>query len=154
MRKFLITIFILLLLSTSYIFGFNSGLKNKSSSVISLSYKSVNLDSEILWSLIQTWRIENGLHAYIKNQELCKIAIDRSDDEFDYNNPHKGFIEKYHKGSYSISENLTGATSEKDALNRWLNSPLHRQALEKDFRFSCTATYKDLAVQIFSNLSP
>lgn len=117
------------------------------------------LDADKLWSLIQDWRVENGLQPYIKDQRLCVIAEDRVDDGDNY---HEGFIKKMESNYYNlpegvlVSENATGGTSEENMLQRWLNSPTHAETLGKSYNYSCVAVYgttdpEYYAVQIFSN---
>lgn len=114
------------------------------------AYQQKQLSAVKLWSLIQDWRVSQGLQPYIKDQRLCKIAEDRVDDGVDF---HKGFIEKYNNSNYpyAMQENQTGAASHEDALDRWLNSPPHRATLEKPYTHSCVAVQRDWAVQIFSS---
>jgi uncharacterized protein YkwD len=113
--------------------------------------KQAELNADKLWSLIQEWRESEGLQPYIKDQRLCEIAKDRADDNIDY---HKGFMEKYDTPEYPfvMQENsVWGYSSEEYSLNGWLNSPPHRETLEKPYTHSCVATYKNNAIQIFSN---
>lgn len=102
-----------------------------------------------LWNIIQSWRKESGYKEYIKNDSLCRIALDRLDDG-DYSD-HRYLLEKYSKYPSVISENKTGAVDSNHALISWLNSEPHRKALERDYIYSCVASSEHYAVQIFSN---
>lgn len=117
------------------------------------------LDAEVLWSLIQTWRQSDdcrpgGCQTYIKDQRLCEIANKRAselagkyDDDFNHYN-----LDKYATEIESIIyENITGATSNQNALNRWLASVPHKSTLQKDLQYSCAVVGDTFAVQIFSN---
>ncbi len=120
------------------------------------AYSVVNQNPSLnegeLWSLIQRWRVENNLPAYIKDQRLCTVAIDRSDDGDDN---HQGLYDKYSDFPYVIQENATFSNSESSneetAFNSWLNSPAHLTTLKKEYKYSCVKTHNKDAVQIFSN---
>jgi len=112
----------------------------------------VKLNTAKLFTLINQWRLSQGYKPYIQDERLCRIAIDRSDDEFE----HETFMKKYDNANYPyvMQENLslvrfwTDVTEEK-VLKGWLNSPPHRTTLEKPYTHSCVACDKQ-CVQIFS----
>ena len=108
-------------------------------------------DGEKLWSLIQDWRLKNGLQPYIKDQRLCEIAKDRSDDPFDN---HKGFFDKYGNRPYILSENVASwVSTELQTIYGWLNSPGHLANLKNPYAYSCVICQQSTCVQIFSNFS-
>lgn len=112
------------------------------------------LNADQLWSLIQTWRQSDdcrpgGCQTYIKDQRLCEIAEARVKDGSDN---HEGLYSKYSSYPYAIQENSTGAFSDDEALQKWLNSPPHAATLRKDYRYSCIAVSPTFTIQIFSNL--
>lgn len=109
----------------------------------------IHLSAEKLTALVNEWRVSQGFQPYIKDERLCVIAQDRVDDGEDN---HQGFRDKYYSYPYVLSENMIFRAYENDkALESWLNSPSHRKALEKPYKYSCIATKDDVAVQIFSN---
>jgi len=153
MKKIIIGFTFVVLLSifgaAGYILGWNEGLAEGKNSVY-IDKQPPPLDKNELWSLIQKWRISQGLLEYTEDNGLCEIAKDRVDDEIlDY---HKGFIDKYSNYRYAVKENLAYAFSEQEVLNGWLNSPPHRKALESSFKYSCIEVAGYYAVHIFSNL--
>lgn len=107
------------------------------------------LDSEKLWDIIQRWRVKNNLKAYIKNENICKIASKRAVElKTDYSH------DKFQQIEYpsTLSENANyNSQSEQSTLTSWLSSPPHRKALESNYTYSCVATNGIYAVQIFSN---
>jgi len=107
------------------------------------------LSAEKLTALVNKWRVSQGFQPYVKNEDLCQIAIDRSDEGADN---HKGFLEKYSNFPSVIQENLVQASNEYSALSSWLNSKPHLATLEKPYKYSCIACYKNQCNQIFSNL--
>lgn len=112
----------------------------------------IKVSEDKIWSLIQDWRIKNGFKPYIKDQYLCEIARDRSDDKVLDN--HAGFYQKYgnlkSNNPRIITENLAALNYPQLMLNAWLGSPPHRAALEKPYTHSCIACDKQ-CVQIFSS---
>lgn len=114
-----------------------------------------SLNSEILWSLIQTWRQSDdcrpgGCQAYIRDQRLCEVAEDRVNDDLDY---HEGLYEKYSDYPFVIQENSNkGYLTESSALYGWLSSKPHAETLRKPYTHSCVATKDNFSVQIFSNM--
>lgn len=107
------------------------------------------LSAEKLTALVNKWRVESGFQMYEKNEALCKISDNRVNDGIDY---HKGLYDKYSKYPSYIAENSTEVyETNESALNEWLNSPSHKSALEKPYRYSCISTKNNFAVQIFSN---
>lgn len=114
------------------------------------------LDEDILWDLIQEWRVENGHKAYVRDSRLCEIAEKRVKEiQSDYSH------DSFEKADYSklpdgkIAENISLWTAgEENTLNGWLDSPSHREALEKPYRSSCVVTggeYGQSAVQVFAS---
>ena len=111
--------------------------------------RSISLSAEKLTALVNDWRVSQGFQPYVKNEDLCIIAEDRADEGPDY---HEGFVNKYSNHPSVIQENLVGADTEKQALGEWLTSPPHKSTLEKPYKYSCIACYKNQCNQIFSNL--
>ena len=102
--------------------------------------KPIPFDQAILWSLIQSYRIDNNLTPFIKDQNLCAYASERL-PEVATNYSHEGFQETaYSKlaslGAGKLGENLVGIQppiddiSEVETLDAWLNSPPHRGAID------------------------
>jgi uncharacterized protein YkwD len=108
-------------------------------------------DSDSLFALIQRWRVDNGYAEYTEHEELCSIAATRAVDNANDTYDHQGFLEKYKDYPYLLSENITKAFSEEEALKAWLDSPAHRKALETNYKYSCVKCYGTSCIQIFSN---
>ncbi len=111
-----------------------------------------NINQEILWSLVQNWRIENNLQPYTKNQTLCTIASTRL-NEVQNNWSHNKFLDRFaYKYPSLIGENLAKDwTDEITTFNSWINSPAHLKNLKDSFIYSCLETKDSFAVQIFSS---
>lgn len=103
-----------------------------------------------LWEVVNTWREDNNLNQYIKDEVLCNYAESRiSEIKNDWS--HDGFksMEKIDNFSW-LGENLSKETfGENQTLQMWLESPEHRENLEKDFTHSCIKCDNNYCVQIF-----
>lgn len=114
------------------------------------------LDSDKLWSLIQDWRMSQNLQTYIKDQRLCKFVKVRL-GEIKENFSHKGFEDRSTNNSFpffyqELGENLAaGITYEESILFAWLNSPSHRENLDKEYKYSCLETEGFYVIQLFAN---
>lgn len=125
-------------------------------------------DADKLFTLVQSWRTENGYKPYTLDKMLCGYAYIRSieisksfnHDLFNPFNYNPNFIQEYGgmieniikilddtRGTYLLEKSGKEATM----LDWWLNSPPHFETLKADYTNSCIACYKDNCVQIFAN---
>lgn len=92
------------------------------------------LNSEILFNMVNEHRIRIGIPALIKDDSLMQLAIVRAPELFDEifvnGNMHSGFYARANSLGYYATENIIYNQSESGALNWWLNSPIHRAAIE------------------------
>ncbi len=114
-----------------------------------------NLDEDVLWSVVNEWRSNQGLKKYIKNDLLCDIANERLktiEEDFSHDKWKETF-ERFSKNRLSYGgENLANVSDgEESTLNSWLQSPSHYKNLRYDFKYSCIETDGTYAVQIFGN---
>ena len=91
---------------------------------------------------VNEWREDNSYEPYMIDERLCSYAQTRL-EETEYDLTHDKFylsadaIFKITDYEF-LGENLAqGYDSEKEMLQAWLDSPLHRENLEKNFNFSC-----------------
>ncbi len=109
-----------------------------------------------LWDLIQSWRKENMLEVYVKDERLCDIATYRAEQlaKGGSLDNHYGFTSKYSSYPYVLQENIINNSSiEKITLARWLGSPPHRETLEKPYTSSCVKCKSGFCSQVFSSFS-
>lgn len=118
-----------------------------------------NLDSDKLWSLVQSWRQSQGLKPYTEDQKLCPIAQIRA-QEIQTDFSHNQFHRRFDNSSFAISENLIRKyapaytiTDEQDGLRAWLESPSHLDNLKKPYLFSCLRCINNFCAQEFSNFN-
>lgn len=115
--------------------------------------EEVKLDEKVLWDEIQNWRKSQNLPEYQNSVLSCGIAkmrIQEASRLFDHtgNNAKRFCTEKC-----TIGENLArGFSDEKELFRGWLDSPIHKDILEKEYyQYSCLAIDKDIVVHIFSD---
>ena len=114
------------------------------------------LDDNVLWGLIQDWRVRNGYKAYVRDSRLCVIAEKRVKEiQEDYSHTKFDNTDYSYLPKGEITENISlWIAGEENTLNGWLDSPSHRATLEKSYRSSCVATggvYGQSAVQVFAS---
>ncbi len=113
------------------------------------------LDAEKLFSLVNQKRTEAGLAPLQKNGAVCEVAQARA-PEMQSNvmsgNMHAGFYAR--KPDYQSTENIIYMQTEEQALNWWLNSPVHRSAIYGSYADSCLVCEGNTCAQIFANVSP
>lgn len=121
-----------------------------------LAGSSGSLDAEILFSLVNQTRAASGLPAFQKHPDVCSVAYSRApelDNEI-YGNSymHAGFQAR--NLPFRATENMISQQTEQEALNWWMNSPIHRSAIMGGTTYACTACQGKSCAMIFSNLEP
>ncbi len=141
-KKFLIVIIIAIFYSLGLYIGSTNTLKSIQPRV---------LRTNTLFTLIQGFRVNNGLQPYIEYQKLCDIADIRL-KEIQVRFSHDGFSADRFCTNCFIGENLArNYVDEQVVLDAWLASPKHAENLKRDFIFTCVRTGNGFAVQIFGN---
>lgn len=111
------------------------------------------LDSTILFSLVNEYRTQNSLPPFKEDERICSIAQNRTPQL--YNEilgdswMHKGFFEL--NLTYWATENIIYEFSEQKAINWWKNSPVHNRALLGSYEYSCVRCQGNTCAQIFTN---
>lgn len=113
------------------------------------------LDAEKLFALVNQTRTAAGLAPLQKNPAVCEVAHARA-PEMQSNvmsgNMHAGFYAR--KPNYQSTENIIYMQTEEQALNWWLNSPVHRSAIYGNYADSCLVCEGNTCAQIFANVNP
>lgn len=97
------------------------------------------IDSNKLQSLVNQWRKTNDYPQYIKSPGLCNYARERL-EEIKTDWSHDQFMsDSCNKTPFNYcGENLSrGYLYEEQTLQAWLDSPTHRENIEKDFVYMC-----------------
>lgn len=115
-------------------------------------YKS-NLDSTVLFGLVNEYRAQNNQAPFLEEEKICKIAEERTpalyNEIFGDSWMHRGFYEL--NLPYWATENIIYEFSEEKALNWWKNSPIHNKALLGNYQYSCVRCLGNTCAQIFTN---
>ena len=118
--------------------------------------KPPSLSSDTLFDMINAHRAELGLPAYQKNDTLCALAKERGpelyDEIFTSGNIHGGLYNR--NLPYWITENMKYGPDENDVFNWWMNSYIHRKAIEGNFTYSCGECYGNSCAQLFTSYIP
>lgn len=150
-----LTILWILIIAVGFIIMANRKPEKKVASQYEHSYQgeyNKELDENELWIVVNNWRISRNLNPYTKDDKLCSLAETRI-VELREDNTHKGFADHTDDFTYTkLAENLVfDAPTEERALINWINSASHSATLKEDYQYSCIASEKQNAVQIFAN---
>lgn len=110
------------------------------------------LNPDVLFSLVQNHRTNMGLPAFQKDDRLCSLAASRAPEintEIANGTMHAGL--KGRNLPYWETENIISMNSEQAAFNWWINDPIHRQAIEGKYTYSCIACSGNACAEEFSN---
>lgn len=111
------------------------------------------LNSDILYNLVNQYRRNIGLYEFKKTPELCQLAQERSteiyNEIFITRNMHSGLYSR--DLPYRITENIIYANTEEEALRWWLNSHVHRHAIESNYKYSCLACSGNSCSELFTS---
>ena len=117
---------------------------------------SANLNSDLILNLINQHRAGIGKPGFIKDDALCTLARTRStelsDELFVNHNLHSGLYNR--NLPYWITENAKWGSNEAGTVQWWLNSPIHRSAIEGDYVYSCGACNGSMCSQLFTTYTP
>jgi uncharacterized protein YkwD len=113
------------------------------------------LDPEKLFSMINQKRTEAGLPALVKDSAVCAVSAARApelESDVASGNMHHGFMIRHPQ--YQSTENMIYMRNEEEAVNWWLNSPVHRAAIYGNYKQSCIVCVNNTCSQIFANINP
>lgn len=114
------------------------------------------LSADVLFDMINQHRSQISLPVYQKEPQVCAIAAGRREEIvqeiFVTGQLHAGFWGD--NNPFWATENMIWQHSEKLAMNWWLNSPIHRAAIEGDYLYACGTCNGEVCNMIFSSLIP
>jgi len=114
---------------------------------------TVNPDA--IFELINSHRKSIGLPLFEKDDKVCALAAIRTTEitaELGKGTLHSGLYNR--NLPYWIFENAKAGTDEKDTVNWWLHSPIHRASIDGDYKYSCVACSGSYCSQLFTSFSP
>ncbi len=114
------------------------------------------LSAEVLFEMVNAHRASISLPALEKEAQICHVAEARRQgiaDEIFLGRPlHAGFYNM--NLPYWATENMIYQHTEQEALNWWLNSPVHRSAIEGSYKYACGVCNGEVCNMVFTNLEP
>lgn len=114
------------------------------------------LSAEVLFEMVNAHRASISLPALEKEAQICHVAEARrqgiADEIFQGLPMHAGFYNM--NLPYWATENMIYQHSEQEALTWWLNSPIHRSAIEGSYRYACGVCNGEVCNMVFTNLEP
>jgi len=117
---------------------------------------SAYLDPEVIFTMINDYRVSVGKPAFIKDEPVCSIAESRRPELYNEIHVtgalHAGFRAKVLP--YWATENMIYQNTEAQAVNWWMNSPIHRSSIEGTYTNACVACEGNICVQIFTSYAP
>lgn len=117
---------------------------------------TTNLNAEVIFSLINQHRAQIGLQAFSKDPRLCELAQVRSteigNEIWVTGALHSGL--HAHNFPYKVNENIISMKSEGSAVSWWLNSWIHRRAIEGQYQYSCVSCSGNNCSEVFTNFEP
>lgn len=114
------------------------------------------LNPDIIFNLINDYRTKLGLPVFEKEEKLCTLAKTRAEEGyreiFISGNLHSGLYNR--NLPYWITENLIYQKTEERALKWWLNSPIHRRAIQGSSKYSCLECFGNTCSELFTSYTP
>lgn len=114
------------------------------------------LNADLLFDMVNQHRTQKGLPTFTKSPDLCSVAQSRAPElNHEINGGggmHAGMRKRQASLSYRVNENIISNRNESSALKWWLNSSVHRKAIEGNYTHSCTACSGNQCTQLFANL--
>ena len=114
-----------------------------------------SLNADILFNMINSHRQSIGLPALQKDPNICAVAQSRAPEL--YNEIFGGYM---HAGFYArnlpywATENMIHQNTEAEAFNWWMNSGIHRAAIEGNYTHACGACQGKSCAMIFTSFVP
>ena len=117
---------------------------------------SVNLNSDLIFDMINAHRAKIGKAPFQQEASICRLAATRStelyDELFVKGGLHSGLYNR--NLPYWVTENAKYGSNEAGTVQWWLNSPIHRSAIEGDSIYSCGACVGTQCSQLFTSYAP
>lgn len=115
--------------------------------------QTATLSAELLFNLVNEHRTKLNLPAFEHDGGVCAVAEARKNEIvneiFVTHALHSGFYAK--NLPYWATENLIWQHSEAEALNWWLHSPVHRAAVEGNYKYACGVCNGEVCNMVFTN---
>lgn len=115
----------------------------------SQSYLPKQIDSVLLFNLVNEYRISTNKTPFIWSEELCvytDVRLKETTKEWS----HTNFSAEGICMDCLLGENLArNFDSEQETLNAWLASPTHKENIDHPYQYSCIRNNQTNIVQLF-----
>lgn len=123
---------------------------------ISESPTESTLSADLLFSLTNEYRTKIGKSPFEKEALVCSVAEQRREEIrqeiFVTHFLHSGFYAM--NLPYYATENMIWQHTETEALNWWINSPVHRATIEGDYKYACGVCNGKVCSMVYTNYEP
>jgi len=116
------------------------------------SQSNGSLNADVIFSMINTDRNQAGLPSFKQDPNLCELASQRATEiisELWNGTLHSGLYNR--NLSYWVTENAIFMPTEESAVNWWLHSPIHREAIYSTHIYSCVKCTGDSCSELFTD---
>lgn len=130
-------------------------ISNPSEPQIQPAPQEQNLDSNKIFDLINQFRTSQNLPPFELENSVCELAQIRSTElagELATRTLHTGLYNR--SLPYWIWENAKVGSNEEETVSWWLSSPIHRQSIVGDFKYSCVKCTGSNCSQLFTSFVP
>lgn len=114
------------------------------------------LSADELFAMVNAHRAAKGLPPFQQDPNLAQVAQSRAPELqgeiYGGGGMHAGFYSR--NLPYRATENMISQNTEQEALNWWLNSPVHRSAIEGSYSNASVACDGKNCAMIFTNFAP
>lgn len=111
------------------------------------------LSASVLFELVNNYRKQINLAPLQQDERVCSVAASRMNEMPQeirgVHALHQGFYAK--NLPYWATENMIYQHTEEAALRWWLNSPVHRSAIQGDYKYACGVCNGEVCDMIFTN---
>lgn len=116
-----------------------------------------SLSADTYFNMINNHRSSIGLPAFEKHPQLCEVAASRgpelNNEIFGNSYIHAGFRKL--NLPYWATENMIGYPTEEIGFSWWMNSSIHRQAIESsDYKYACGTCSGKACAMLFTSFTP
>lgn len=117
---------------------------------------SGGLNADTLFAMVNEHRAKIGLPPFQQDSNLAAVAQSRAPElqgeMYGGGGMHAGFYNR--QLPYWATENMISQQTETEALNWWLNSSVHRGAIEGNYTYASVACEGKNCAMIFTSFTP
>lgn len=116
------------------------------------------LNPEVIFTMVNQIRTNAGLAPFEKDDRLCAIANERAPELYNEiyvnGNMHAGLARRQPSIPYWVTENMISQQTEQQAVNWWMNSPVHRSAILGNYSHGCVSCSGNNCAMLFTSFIP